>query len=88
MLFAAVKLHSWAIKSVGSKAHAPRKVRMFINRPSLGFSEASEFPAVQEFELSNSDLEGKPLPLKCASLPFDSNYTTLKHHLLLPLKFS
>jgi hypothetical protein len=59
-----VKLHSWAIKSVGNKGHAPRKVRLFINRPSLGFSEAADFPAVQEFELSEADLEGKPLPLK------------------------
>ncbi|EIE19587.1 DUF1000-domain-containing protein [Coccomyxa subellipsoidea C-169] len=60
----AVKLHSWAIKSVGSKGHAPRKVRLFINRPSLGFSEAADFPAVQEFQLSEEDLEGKLLPLK------------------------
>lgn len=59
-----MKLHSWAIKSVGNKGHAPRKVRLFINRPSLGFSEAADFPAVQEFELSEADLEGKPLPLK------------------------
>ena len=61
---AAVKLHSWAIKSVGRKGHAPRKVKLFINRPSLGFSEATDFPAVQEFDLSEADLEGKPLSLK------------------------
>ena len=65
---AAVRLSSWAIKSSGSKPHAPRKVRLFINRPSLGFSEAADFPAAQEFELSEVDLEGNALQLKCALL--------------------
>jgi len=63
---AAVRLSSWAIKSTGSKGHAPRKVKLFINKPSLGFSEAGDFPAAQEFMLSEADLEGKPLQLKCA----------------------
>ena len=59
-----MRLSSWAIKSTGSKEHAPRKVKLFINKPSLGFSEAADFPAAQEFELSEADLEGKPLQLK------------------------
>ena len=62
----AVRLSSWAIKSNGSKQHAPRKVKLFINRPSLGFSEAADFPAAQEFMLSEADLEGNPLQLKYA----------------------
>ena len=65
---AAVRLSSWAIKGSGSKQHAPRKVKLFINRPSLGFSEAADFPAAQEFELSEADLEGNPLQLKCVLL--------------------
>ncbi|CAK0785733.1 hypothetical protein CVIRNUC_008944 [Coccomyxa viridis] len=60
----AVKLSSWAIRSTGSKGHAPRKVKLFINKPSLGFSEAADFPAAQELTLSEADLEGKALPLK------------------------
>ncbi len=61
---AAVKLQSWAIKSTSNKGHAPRKVKLFTNRPTLGFSEAADFPAVQEFELSEDELEGKPIQLR------------------------
>ena len=63
---AAVKLQSWAIKASGCKGQAPRRCKLFVNRPSLGFSEAADFPAVQEFTLTEADLEGKPLLLKCA----------------------
>ncbi|KAK9806283.1 hypothetical protein WJX72_008448 [[Myrmecia] bisecta] len=60
----AVKLHSLVIKGAESKSHGPRRVKLFINKPSLGFADASDLPAVQEFELSEEDLEGKPLLLK------------------------
>lgn len=74
---AAVKLHSWAIKATDAEGRAPRRVKLFVNRPSMGFSEAADFPAVQEFTLEGSDLEGKALPLKCAAcacLPCSVHY--------------
>lgn len=64
LVFAAVKLQSLSIRSL-TDGQAPRKIKLFINRPSLGFSEASDFAAVQEFILTEADLKGeKPLQLK------------------------
>lgn len=66
MLCAVVKLQSIAIKSSGAEGKAPRRVKVFINNASLGFSEAADFPPVQEFELSAAQVEeGQPLILKC-----------------------
>lgn len=62
---AAVKLHSLMIKSADSKGKGPRTVKLFTNRPSLGFSEAAEDPPVQQFTLEDSALqEGATLTLK------------------------
>ena len=61
-----MKLQSWAIKASGCGGQAPRRCKLFVNRPSLGFSEAADFPPQQEFTLTEADLEGKPLQLKCA----------------------
>ncbi len=61
---AAVKLTSLTVKAVGVGGQAPRRVKLFTNRPNLGFNEATSFPASQEFILSEADLEGKPLQLK------------------------
>jgi len=33
-------------------------------RASLGFSEAADFAPTQEFELTEKQLEGEPVPLK------------------------
>ena len=44
---AVVKLQSLAIKSAGAEGRAPRRVKLFINRASLGFSEAADFAPVQ-----------------------------------------
>lgn len=63
---AVVKLQSIAVKSGGAEGRAPRRVKLFINNASLGFSEASDFPAVQEFELTKEQAEeGLPIALKC-----------------------
>eukprot|EP00884_Botryococcus_braunii_P008134 jgi/Botrbrau1/17321/Bobra.0015s0069.1 len=70
----AVKLTSLTLKAMGVGGQAPRKVKLFTNRPSLGFNEATSFPAVQEFTLSEADLEGKPLQLKFVKF---QNVTTL-----------
>lgn len=58
-----VKLHSISIASDAGDS-APRRVKLFINRASLGFSEASSEAAVQEFELTPDNLEGQPVVLK------------------------
>ena len=42
-----VKLQSLAIKSAGAEGRAPRRVKLFMNRASLGFSEAADFAPVQ-----------------------------------------
>ena len=43
----------------------PRQVRLFVNRPSLGFAEAEADPATQEVELTLDTL-GSLIPLKAA----------------------
>jgi PITH domain len=47
---------------------APRRVRLFVDRPSIGFSEAESDPAAQEFELTDADVgeDGAPVALKAA----------------------
>lgn len=57
---AAVKLQSLKIRSIGTRGHAPRNVKLFINRPSMGFSEASELVPTQGFILKETDLAGNP----------------------------
>ena len=42
-----VKLQSLAIKSAAAEGRAPRRVKLFINRASLGFNEAADFAPVQ-----------------------------------------
>lgn len=64
----AVKLTSVAIKGdAADPATAPRRVRLFVDRPSLGFSEAESDPAAQEFVLSEADAAaGSAVPLRAA----------------------
>ena len=62
-----MKLHSLLIKATGSTGKGPKLVKLFTNRPSLGFSEAQDDPPVQQFELEESSLEeGATLTLKYA----------------------
>jgi len=62
--FAAVKLNSLVIKSSGTEGRGPRSIRLFKNTPSIGFGEAENAPAVQEFELTEKELEGEALTLR------------------------
>lgn len=39
-------------------------MKIFANRHSMGFDQASEEPATQEFELNEAQLDGEPLQLK------------------------
>ncbi|KAI3426924.1 hypothetical protein D9Q98_006868 [Chlorella vulgaris] len=59
----ACKLSGLVIKSTKTD-QAPKKVKLFVNRPTIGFSEAADSAGVQELELSEEDVEGKQLQLK------------------------
>ena len=50
---AVVKLQSIAIKSAAAEGRAPRRVKLFINRASLGFSEAADFAPVQVYHYTS-----------------------------------
>eukprot|EP00899_Mesostigma_viride_P008196 jgi/Mesvir1/17378/Mv08682-RA.1 len=59
-----VKLHSIVIKAPDDGS-GPKNIKLFINKSSLGFSEAAEFAGTQELELTPAQLaEGTPIPLK------------------------
>ncbi|XP_059060299.1 thioredoxin-like protein 1 [Achroia grisella] len=58
-----VKLHSVKIKGPADKG--PKCVKLFINQPrTLDFDQASGNASIQELEVTPSDLEGNPIPLK------------------------
>lgn len=61
----ACKLSGLVIKSSGSSSgQAPKKVKLFVNWPTIGFSEAADTAGVQEFELGEKELAGELLQLK------------------------
>lgn len=45
---------------------APSHIKLFVNRPSLGFSEAADEPAQADFVLTNAQLAGETIPLMYA----------------------
>ncbi|XP_028033460.1 thioredoxin-like protein 1 [Bombyx mandarina] len=58
-----VKLHSIKIKGPADKG--PKSIKLFINQPrTLDFDQAAGYSSVQDLELTPSDLEGNPVPLK------------------------
>lgn len=64
LLHAAVKLNSLVIKSSETQGKGPKRIRLFKNTPSIGFGEAENAPAIQEFNLTEKDLEGEALTLR------------------------
>ena len=59
-----VKLHSLLLKH-GEKEYAPAAAKLFVNRPNVGFDEASDECGTQALELDETDvLEGKPVALR------------------------
>ncbi|KDD74602.1 PITH domain-containing protein [Helicosporidium sp. ATCC 50920] len=61
----AVKLNGITLSNANKPAQGPRKVKLFINRHTIGFSQASDEAAAHEVELSAADLASdKPIPLK------------------------
>lgn len=67
LLHAAVKLNSLVIKSSETEGKGPKRIRLFKNTPSIGFGEAENAPAIQEFDLTEKDLEGEALTLRSTS---------------------
>lgn len=61
---AAVKLQSIKIKSIKDAENAPKQIRLFINKPTLGFSDAADLACSQEFELTEDQLQGNAISLK------------------------
>ncbi|EFJ42379.1 hypothetical protein VOLCADRAFT_109365 [Volvox carteri f. nagariensis] len=59
-----VRLQSIVIKAI-DEAKAPKHVKLYTNRPSLGFSDTSSVPCAQELDLTPAQLaKGDPIPLK------------------------
>lgn len=47
------------------RPQAPRHVKLFINRPTIGFSEAADLPGDLSVELTKENLAGAAVQLKC-----------------------
>jgi len=59
-----VRIRSIVIQT-SNVAQAPRKIKLAINRPSLGFDDIENEEAAQEFELTEDQVrEGKRIPLR------------------------
>ncbi|TFY68070.1 hypothetical protein EVJ58_g1246 [Rhodofomes roseus] len=59
-----VRIRSIAIQA-SSLAQAPRKIKLLINRPTIGFDDFSDGEFTQEFELTEDQVqEGKRVPLR------------------------
>ncbi|KAL6767327.1 PIT1 [Auxenochlorella protothecoides x Auxenochlorella symbiontica] len=43
---------------------APRSVKLFVNRPTIGFSEAADTAGQADVELTPAQAAGEPIPLK------------------------
>jgi len=59
-----VRIRSISIQA-SNVAQAPRKIKLLINRPSLGFDDVDDGEVAQEFELTEDQVrEGKKIPLR------------------------
>lgn len=60
-----VKVHSLVMQGPAG-GHAPKQVKLFCNRATLGFSEAEEEAASQVLDLSEAEAtSGDAIPLRC-----------------------
>jgi hypothetical protein len=58
-----VRIHSIAFR--GPKdGSGPKLVKLFINRPSFGFSDTDSVPYAQQLVLTDKELDGEPIALK------------------------
>nr|PNR53172.1 hypothetical protein PHYPA_009547 [Physcomitrium patens] len=60
--FNQVKLHSLIIR--GPPEEGPRTLKLFANRPNMGFSNVTDYPPNDTVIASLEDLEERPMPLK------------------------
>ncbi|KAL4420910.1 hypothetical protein ABPG77_001251 [Micractinium sp. CCAP 211/92] len=60
----ACKLSGLVVKSTKSADQAPKRVKLFVNQPTIGFGEAADAAGVQEFDLSEEEVKGTQLQLK------------------------
>ncbi|KAG2454424.1 hypothetical protein HYH02_001444 [Chlamydomonas schloesseri] len=59
-----VRLSALVIKAV-DEAKAPKTVKLYVNRPHMGFSDTGSVPCAQELVLTPAQVaKGDPLPLK------------------------
>jgi thioredoxin len=59
-----VKLHSLKLVAA-SKAHAPKTIKLYVNRPTLGFDEVDSVEPTQTLELTEGDYaDDKLIPLR------------------------
>ena len=63
-----MRIRSLVLKSSGDPAQQPRRVKLFVNRPTLGFDDATaaqEPEAAQILELTAEQVsQAKPVPLR------------------------
>ena len=64
LVLTVIKVHSLILQH-GERDYAPSSLKLFVNRPNVGFDEAESEPGTQQLQLDEADvLEGKPIALK------------------------
>ncbi|PNW70683.1 hypothetical protein CHLRE_17g730250v5 [Chlamydomonas reinhardtii] len=59
-----VRVSALVIKAI-DEAKAPKTIKLYVNRPHMGFSDTGSVPCAQELVLSGAQAaQGDPLPLK------------------------
>lgn len=53
-----------AISIEGPEAEGPRLVKLYVNRPNMGFSDVDTLPSAQDIVFTPETLTGTPIPLK------------------------
>lgn len=77
----AVRISGIIIKSTAVPDQAPKLIKLFTNRPTIGFNEAESDPGIQSIEITEDQLKGNVIPLKvvkfsrvnCLSVFVESN---------------
>lgn len=59
-----VKINGIGIKAKEGDTSAPKTVKLYANRASMGFSDTDSVPSSQEISLTPTQLNGEALPLK------------------------
>lgn len=84
-----VRIRAIVIKSTGDAAQRPRRIKLFVNRPTIGFEDAqdaTEPEAAQIMELTDEQLvEGKRIPLRFVRF---QNVTTLTVRKLVTTRYA